>query len=229
MAGIAHALIAAAQMGLAVFGMAGARRNPSLAIGLVVAVVLGLAYDNAVLALGAVLDAGALLEALNTPRYWVHGLLTPTIIWVAITALALAGHPVGRSRLWRGSAGVLTIAMIGLGAWIDAIGLDLQPTDDQGITRYVNGFEPLAGPPLASVVTILVVLVAGTILWRRNRWPWLAVGATVMFISAAIPGPILLIQGLGEVAFAAGLIATLTHGWDRATESSSPAHASDIA
>ncbi len=218
MTGIAHALIAIVQLGLAVIGTLAARRQQTLAIVLVVAVVYGLAYDNVVLALGAVLDAGPLLEALNAPRYWIHGLLTPATIWAAFTVLGAIGHPAGTSRGWSASVASLTIAMVALGAWIDVVGLDLEPVSEQGITRYVNSFEPVAGPPVAAVVTILAVLTVGIVVWQRTRWPWLAVGATVMFLTAAVPGPILLLQSVGEIAFAAGLVATLTHPWDGAGE-----------
>jgi hypothetical protein len=102
------------------------------------------------------------------------------------------------------------------------VGLDLRPVGEQGIVRYVNGFEPLAGPPLASVITILFVLLAGVMVWRRNRWPWLAAGAAFMFVSAAVPGPILLVQSIGEVAFAAGLVSTVTHDWSQGTAELAP-------
>jgi hypothetical protein len=211
--GIVHALIALVQLALGAFGIQRARNNPSLAILLVVAVILGLAYDNAVLALGAALDAGSALEALNTPRYWVHGLLTPLTMWAAFATLAPAGHPAGSSRVGKAMVATLTVGMVALGVWIDVFGLDLEPITEQGTTRYVNEFEPLAGPPLASVVTIVVVLIVGILLWRRVGWPWLAAGATVMFLAAAVPGPILVLQSVGEVAFAAGLVFTVTRDW----------------
>ncbi|MDJ0960562.1 MAG: hypothetical protein QNJ88_07890 [Acidimicrobiia bacterium] len=227
MTGIAHAIIAIVQLSLGVYGTVRARRKPGLAIVLVVAVVFGLAYDNVVLALGAVVDAGPLLEALNAPRYWVHGLLTPTTMWAAFAALAMAGHPTGTSRAWRGVITSLTAAMAALGAWIDVVGLDLEPATEQGITRYVNSFEPVSGPPIASVVTIVVVLVIGIRLWRDHDWPWLAAGASIMFVTAAVPGPILLLQSVGEVAFAAGLVTALTHDWHSIDEGEVVAHPFD--
>ena len=219
MTGIAHALIALIQLSLAAAGIAAIRRRRLWSLVLVVAIVVGLAYDNTVLALGGMLDAGSLLEALNAPRYWVHGLLTPAAIWVAFAALAMAGHPAGTNRWWHAVVVTVTLAMVAVGAWIDVVGLDLKPMTEQGITRYVNEFEPLRGPPVTAVVTIIAVLVAGIVLWRTRSWPWLAIGATIMFITAAVPGPILLLQSIGEVAFAAGLVAALAHHWAESTNS----------
>jgi len=220
--GMVHALIALVQLTIGVFGVLRARRNPSPSIVLIVAVTFGLAYDNAVLALGTVLDAGSTLEALNTPRYWVHGLLTPLTMWAAFTALVAAGNPAGTSRAGKTTVAALTVGMVALGAWIDVFGLDLAPITEQGTTRYINEFDPLAGPPIASVVTIVVVLTVGILLWRRVRWPWLAAGATVMFLAAAVPGPILLLQSVGEVAFAGGLVLAITRDWQSLSDSMAP-------
>ena len=229
MTGLLHAIIALAQLALGAYGMQRARRNPSVAIVLVVAVIFGLAYDNAVLALGAVLEAGDALEALNTPRYWVHGMLTPLTMWAAFAALAAAGHTAGSKRVWKAGVAALSAGAVALGTWIDVFGLELEPTTEQGITRYVNTFQPLAGPPIASVVTIIVVLIVGILLGRSVRWPWLAAGATVMFLAAAAPGPILLLQSVGEIAFAAGLVFTVSREWPGTDESGIPAGSHDRA
>ena len=205
----AHLIVALIHLGIAVYATREALRRRSLPMALIAAVVYGLAYDAAVLTLGGVLDAGAPLKALNAPRYWTHALLTPTTMWVALAGLAATGHERAAGSRWRGTIGPVPAAVVALGAWTDIVGLTLEPVTERGITRYVNGFSPIPGPPVAAVVTIVVVLAIGVMIWRRSGWPWLAVGATVMFVTAGMQGQ-LVAQHVGEIAYAAALVFTLT-------------------
>lgn len=75
------------------------------------------------------------------------------------------------------------------------------------MTKYSNAFEPTKGPPIPAVVTILVVLIFGIIMWRNVKWKWLFVGSLLMFIAAPMAS-MPFFQNVGEIAFAAGLVTT---------------------
>lgn len=40
------------------------------------------------------------------------------------------------------------------------------------------------------LIVALVLIVAGALLWKRQGWPWLLVGAVVMTIGSAVPIPV---------------------------------------
>lgn len=193
---------------VASIGTRDVRRNFSWYAVLVLIVVFGLAYDNVAIAAGAVWGEGDLLKTLNAPRYWVHALFTPAMMIVAFGALRLAGVGWAQSRLWHTVVCVLATVLILLGSYIDILNLTLVPETENGVLRYVNDFHLFKGPPIPAVVTILMVLIFGAVLWRKIKWPWLFLGSLVMFLAAAATGfPI--IQNVGEIAFGAGLVFTM--------------------
>lgn len=213
MTGIIFILVGIIQLTTASIGARHAQRHFSWYALLVLILVFGLAYDNFVIAAGAVLSEGDLLKALNVPRYLIHSLFTPTVMIAAFGALRFAGVGWAQSRLWHTVVCVLATSMILLGSYVDVLNLTLFPATEGGIVRYVNDFHLFKGPPIPPVVTIIVVLIFGVVLWRKIKWPWLFAGALLMFIAAAATG-FPLLQNIGEVAFAAGLVSTMirVHG-----------------
>lgn len=201
---------------VASIGTRDVRRNFSWYAVLVLIVVFGLAYDNVAIAAGVFLGEGDLLKALNAPRYWVHALFTPAMMIAAFGALRLVDVGWAQSRLWHVVVCGLATVLILLGSYIDILNLTLVPETENGVLRYVNDFHLFKGPPIPAVMTIVVVLIFGAVLWRKIKWPWLFLGSLLMFLAAAATGfPI--IQNVGEVAFAAGLVSTMirVHGGAR--------------
>lgn len=201
-------IIALVQLGVALYGTAQLRRHFNWYALLVLIVVFGLAYDNFVLAAGGILPEGPLLKALNAVRFWVHALFTPMMMIAAFGALRLTGSKFGQSRTWHTLVCILATLLILLGGYTDILNLQLEPVTANGVTRYVNTYELMPGPPIPALLTILVVLFFGGVLWRNTRWPWLFVSALIMFITAPlISSPVM--QNIGEIVFAAGLVATM--------------------
>ncbi len=60
---------------------------------------------------------------------------------------------------------------------------------------------------------VIVVILAGVALLRRQKWPWMLVGGVVMFFAAAVPTSAVgfWVSNLGEVALSLGLV--LTEGY----------------
>jgi len=77
-----------------------------------------------------------------------------------------------------------------------------------------------AGLPVVGLVVIVVELLAGLWLWRRRGWPWLALGALLVLITAGTAQmrhgmlPSFIGDGLSMLAFAA--TALRAHQWRRA-------------
>ncbi len=49
---------------------------------------------------------------------------------------------------------------------------------------------PAAGPPLMVLLVSAALLVAGALVWRRQRWPWLLVGTAIMVLGSLVPIPV---------------------------------------
>ncbi len=193
------------QLGIAIYGVQKMRKFFNYYALLVLLVVFGLAYDNFVLAAGGFIPAGDLLKTLNAPRYWMHALFTPVMMIAAFGALRLTGSKFAQGKSWHIIICVLATALIALGSYSDILNLTLEPETSGGLTRYVNTFDFLKGPPIPAVATVLVVLIFGVVLWRNTRFPWMFAGALVMFGAAGATG-MLIVQNIGEIAFAGGLV-----------------------
>jgi hypothetical protein len=161
-------------------------------------VCAALAYDNGCIALGASLGEGTVLETLNTGRFWAHALITPLMVVVG-----------WRQARLRATAALtaLVAVLIGYGVYTEIVLLRLEPQREHGTLRYVN--VAAEGPPIAAIVTILVLIVLGALIWRRRGRPWLLAGAVAMFVAAGAGAQLVWLQNLGELALLTGLLITL--------------------
>jgi hypothetical protein len=200
---------ALAQLALAVWAIALFARRRSLGAFTVALPIALLVWDNAVVALGATIGDGPLLIALSWPRFIGHALLTP--IWI-LTAFEYARR-VGAPRLQgRGSfiaEWVLYGAMAALGFLKAVILLKFEPVNQGDLFYYTNG-GGFPGPPIPALVMVIVVIVAGYVVYRRAGWPWMLVGGIVMFAAAAVPIGLagFLVSNAGEVALSLALVGT---------------------
>ncbi|MGW0810436.1 hypothetical protein [Nonomuraea sp. NPDC002799] len=159
-------------------------------------VALGVAYDSAVVGAGRLIGAGPALDMLNSGRFAAHAVLTPLLIV----------HAAGLVR-----RGLVIPAWVLAGALIvfDAVALAdlrLEPRRWSDTLRYVSA-DP-SGPPVAALVTTVILLAAGVMLWVRRRTPWLFAGAAVLLVTAgaAVVWPIL--GNAGEAVLIAAIVAT---------------------
>lgn len=151
-------------------------------------VIAGLVYDNAVLATGSLLGEGALLEGLNLARSWIHALITPLLVVFAWHAIARAGAAWANTRRAAVLAIAAALALMAL-ELTHVVGLELVAEREHGVLSYTAA-EPAAGPPLMVLLVAAALLVAGFLVWRRQRWPWLLIGTALMAIGSAVPIPI---------------------------------------
>lgn len=169
-------------------------------------VTFGLVYDNLILATGAWIGHGEMLERLSVPRFFMHAFGTPLLMLSALGMLRRIGPDWTRTKLAASLVGSVTVAMVAVGVDADLIRLDLAAKEVSGLVSYGNAATE--GPPIAPIVTILVLLAAGFLAWRHDGGPWMLLGAVAQFIAAFIGDRLVIAGNLGEVALLAGLVVT---------------------
>jgi len=175
---------------------------------LLLLVLAGLFYDMLIIGIGKFIGEGDLLKTLNAGRFYVHALLTPTMMIFGFGVLRKAGVKWVQGRTTHSVICVFTTLLIALGAYSDILRLDLQTKVIADTLRYVNE-GGMKGPPLPAILTIIFLIVAGISLWRNTGWKWLAIGAIIMFIAAgAGMGDMFYIGNLGEVILGFANVAT---------------------
>lgn len=175
---------------------------------LLLIVLFGLMYDNLMIAIGSFVGEGALLKTLNTMRYVIHALITPTMMIFGFGVLRKAGVKWAQGKTAHILVCVFTTLLIALGVYTDVLLLDLQPREVMGTLRYANE-GGIKGPPIPAILTIIFLIVAGISLWRNTGWKWFAFGALFMFIAAAMGmGDMVFISNLGEVGLGVANVIT---------------------
>lgn len=150
----------------------------------VMLVIIGLIYDNFIIAFGSSFGEGKLLENLSYVRYWIHGLFTPTLILFAWNICMRAGLPWAKKTVWKIFAYLLTISLILLELLTSVRGLKLEATWKNGVLTYESVGQ--SGNPIM-VITITIVLgIVGWILLRKSHFPWLLIGTIVMMVGGGL-------------------------------------------
>lgn len=152
-------------------------------------VLLGLIYDNAIIAVGRFIGEGALLENLSIWRFWSHAFFTPLLALFAWGTLHHAGVEWARKKAVFYGALLFTAALVVLEIVLETWGLVIEPVWEYGVLRYTSAEEG-GGPPVMVLLVIVPLLAAGAVLWKRIGWKWMLVGAVLMTIGSAVPIPI---------------------------------------
>ncbi|MGV9795852.1 hypothetical protein [Gordonia sp. NPDC003422] len=179
----------------------------------VAVICLGLAYDNFAVAVGRFVGYGDALMAINVPRYWIHAFFVPLLIPIAgVLVYRLGVKQIGTRNVV--IPGLLLVAMLEvIGIITDIVRLDLEPENAGDALRYVNAGA--SGPPIASVVTVLALIVLGGMAARYSYFKWLLVGALAMLFAAAAGTAVLWLGNLGELILMITLLATMAKVADR--------------
>ncbi|MCE7902669.1 MAG: hypothetical protein DYH20_08450 [Gammaproteobacteria bacterium PRO9] len=158
-------------------------------------------YDNFRIGIGRFLGEGGLLYNLSVPAFAWHWSMLPLLVIAAGSIARLADIP-----------GIFSMELHPA-CLADTLRYSTSVRADQvcpGGTTIPGG----ADAAFVAIITNVIVLVVGIVLWVQRRWPWMAVGAGLMFIAAgAFAGHRygLVIANLGEIAITLGLIATCVH------------------
>jgi len=191
---------------------------------LILAPVCLLWYDSLIIGIGSWIGEGSTLKTLSWPRYITHEILLP--FWI-IAAGALARRA---DFNWAKSKVVMAlfclVGTLGFAMGVmELLKIELFPACLKGTVRYVTyvseaqacsvdmigaGHAP-SGPPIIPILSTVLFLIIGLIMWAKRRWPWLLLGSILMFVMAGMPqsiaGPLLSNIAEPVIAFAALLTA----------------------
>ena len=167
-------------------------------------IVFGLFYDALILSLGTVLEEGGALLLLSRLRFVCHGALIPLIFPICAYAL-------GFNKTWKTVVWVLTGVLIVLGV-AEGFSVVLEAQHVAGIVRYTSGDATpgwaRAVSGLLSYGTVVPLVLAGIIVWIRQKTPRLFLSGFLMFLFSAL-GPatgnfdlIFYISMFGEIGMA---------------------------
>ena len=197
------------------------------ATGLLVALALfipqfGLVYDNLIVGLGRFIGTGDLLKAISWPRFWLHWLFGAWLIIACGAILRLAGFAWAQHRGVMVAFCALTVSLMVLDLpyfWTTK----LHPICEFDLIRYSvqvpagmfcfpdQVVVPGPGPPIASVITCLVVIATGVVVLAKRRFPWVFAGGLLMLFSAMPPLSTYKLDNFGEILIAGGCIWGIAH------------------
>lgn len=161
----------------------------------------GLFYDAAILALGSVMQEGALLMCLSRMRYVLHGMLIPLIF-------ALCAYALNAKGFWLKAIWVLTSVLMALGiadGCVRTIGVETVA----GVCRYASVTAPAWAEIVNSLLTfgtVIPLMIVGIVVWVKQKTPHLFLAGFLMFafsgLGAACLELMFYISMYGEVLMA---------------------------
>ena len=161
----------------------------------------GLFYDAAILALGSVMQEGALLMGLSRMRYVLHGMLIPLIF-------ALCAYALNAKGFWLKAIWVLTSVLMALGiadGCVRTIGVETVA----GVCRYASVTAPAWAEIVNSLLTfgtVIPLMIVGIVVWVKQKTPHLFLAGFLMFafsgLGAACLELMFYISMYGEVLMA---------------------------
>ncbi|MGK7939641.1 MAG: hypothetical protein AB4062_05715 [Crocosphaera sp.] len=147
-------------------------------------VLVSTIYDNLILWSGRFIGEGKLLENLSQVRFFLHYLVVPLFIVVAIE-LASRSQAKWANQFIRIFSWLLALSLAGFDIIKNFIGLELKPETFGHLLRYIP-VEPQI--PIITILINLFVLLIGIGIWVRTKnWGWLFIGSVVSLIGNALP------------------------------------------
>ncbi len=167
-------------------------------------VAFGLFYDALILSLGTVLPGGPALAALSRMRYVAHGALIPLLFPICAYALNF-------NKTWKTVVWIFTGLLIAAGI-AEGFATELDLREVAGLTRYASGDgTPGWAKAVSGVLSygaVVPLILAGVVVWIRQKTPLLFLAGFLMFAFSAL-GPatgnfdlIFYISMFGEVCMA---------------------------
>ncbi len=180
-------------------------------------------YDNFRIGIGRFIGEGDLLRSMSEPAFIWHWTMLPLLVIAAGIIARTAGLRWAQGRWVMGSFCLVATALIVLDI-PKVFNFELYPTCLADTVRYSTNVaaENLCSPDdavitggpgaaLVAILTNIIVLLVGIVLWVQRGWPWMALGAGAMFVAAgAFAGSYwsLPIANFGEILITLGLIAS---------------------
>ncbi len=151
-------------------------------------VMLGLIYDNGLLAIGLFIGEGSTLETLNLWRFLGHAFFTPTLVLFALGIGRHAKLQWAKKNVTLYSFLLITITLI-VYEITEIMHQTLQPVVEYGILRYTL-VGAHSGPPIMVLIVTFILLLVSFSLFRHTKWNVMLIGVVLMIAGSAIPLPI---------------------------------------
>ena len=183
---LSHLLIAICELLLGFWSIRLWFKSKSVAVIVLLILLLGISYDNLLLATGRLIGSGELLKSLSQVRFLVHHFVVPFLIVVGVELAHRIGA-VWANNFTRSLAWLLSISLGFIDIFNRYIGTELEPIYFAGVLRYTASFT--GGLPIITIAVTLFVLLIGIGIWIRSRktWYWLFVGTLVALVVNAFP------------------------------------------
>ena len=185
------------------------RLEPGAAVWLVRLLLCGLIFDNLMLALGTVAVGQDWYAAATVTRYTAHALLLPPLIVAGVLLARRAGASFADNK-------VTFVLAVGAAAAGMVYGVATESYNQQFVEEVLFGHVRLvsahAAPPLATILTNLILLGIAAAIWRASGWKWLFLGVLQIFVinaATATQNWSIISGNLAEIMFAASWVATL--------------------
>ncbi|PYF08409.1 hypothetical protein [Ureibacillus chungkukjangi] len=180
---IIYFLLAFGYFVLLIWGLALSKNNLWNLTNVLLLVIVGLVYDNLIIALGKFIGEGELLKGLSYPRFWLHALFTPTLILFAWSICNKLDLPWAKKTHWKVIFGFLTIGLILYELLTSVMNLELKANHENGVLNY-ESIESTS--PVMVIFVTLVLLIVGIILLKKFHFPWLLIGTIIMILGSLL-------------------------------------------
>ncbi|MDR0783589.1 MAG: hypothetical protein LBE83_07525 [Propionibacteriaceae bacterium] len=206
---LVYVVCAAGQATLAIIAIRLFLKRKSLSALMLILPIAAVVWDNAIVALGAAIGEGPTLVALSWPRFIGHALFTPAWIMTGIGFAWRAGAKGFGTRAMQIGQWLLYAICVVFGTLRSVIYLKMEPATEGGLLYYRNAGS-FPGPPIGSILMLLVVLACAVVVWRLTKSPWMFLGAVFMLIAAVLPQEIagFVFANTGELVMALSLVVT---------------------
>jgi hypothetical protein len=183
---VGHLVVAIAELLLVSWSVRLWLQSHSVAMIVLPIILLGISYDNWLLAAGTLIGEGDLLQFLSKIRFLVHHLVVPFLIVVGVE-LAHRTQAAWANNFTRSLSWIISLSLGIFDIFNRYIGVDLEPISFAGVLRYTA--SPIKGVPIIAIVVTLFVLLIGIGIWIRSeyKWFWLFIGTLVAFVGNALP------------------------------------------
>lgn len=147
-------------------------------------VIIGLVYDNFIIALGKYIGEGNTLIYLSYMRYWLHALFTPTLILFAWDIYSRTRPITNKNKTrWKVGIYLITIGFICYELFTLIKGLKLEPVWKNGVLTYEDTGHSV------SLMVIFITLILGLVglhLIIKFRFFWLLFATLTMIIGSVL-------------------------------------------
>jgi hypothetical protein len=183
---IGHFVVAIVEIVLIVWSIKLWMKYHNIAMIVISIVAIGVCYDNLLLASGASIGIGSLLQSLSKIRFLIHHLSVPFLIVVGLD-LARRTQAAWADRIPLSLAWIFSLTLGIIDVLNRYVGADLEPIYFAGVLRYTANSSK--GAPIIVIVVTLFVLLIGLGIWigSKGKWFWLFVGTLIALIGNGLP------------------------------------------